>query len=453
MENFLDLIHRWWIAILSVILALFVLLFAGQIWEWNSDEDLQMCQYPWGEARFINQAGMYWQMFGVVTTYPRNMDIYFSAKIDEGTEEDTSIRVTYSDAGIGYTSHVLKLTLPADEANFMKMHRHFAGVGTEGIKHAIGQHLATCLKNTGPMMSASEFQMQGQNQFYQTVRNQLEEALFEFETVEQRVIRQAPDPKEKLRLHQFSGTDEDRISTTRIKMDTSTSKPIIIVPSPLREYGFNIAQYSLTETTFDEDTKKQIDARRNAYQLAEQAKASVQKANQETTQAIEAGKAEVAKVEAGMKKELRQKIVAAEQDVGVAEEAMKEAVNKAGQTLATAEQAKLEADQLFKNSDIELKKAQAESAKMLADSMAEKAKLEQGGALAAVSKLRAEQNAERRIALAEGATKIPSPKTIIFVPKQNSGSGSTTTDSLIQMWLMRQSGITSPTTIPASQSK
>jgi len=71
--------------------------------------------------------------------------------------------------------------------------------------------------------------------------------------------------------------------------------------------------------------------------------------------------------------------------------------------------------------------------------MAKKAGLEQGGALAAVVKLRAEQSAARRTAMAEGASKIPAPKQIIFVPSK----GGNASDSLFQMWMMRQSGMTS----------
>jgi len=314
---FFNWVSRWWIGIVSAMCALFVLMFAGQIWEWNSDEDLQVCEYPWGEARFVNQAGIYLQWFGKVTTYPRNVDLHFDAEVDP--KNPSTIRVTFSDAGNGFTSHALKVTLPVEEKRFFETHRNFAETGTVGIQHAIEQHLATALKNTGPMMTASEFQMQSQNLFYQTVRSQLEEALFEFETVEQTVRRAPSTSKEAKQLHQFSGSEEDKVLTTRIKLDSKTGKPLIIVQSPLQEYGFKIVQYSQTETTFDEDTRLQIDARRNAYQLAEQAKASVTKANQETTQAVEAGKASVAKVEAEMKKDLRQKVIEAEQDVGVSQ--------------------------------------------------------------------------------------------------------------------------------------
>jgi len=446
--NFIAWIREWWLAIVSGLLALLVLTFAGQIWEWNSDEDLQVCEYPWGQARFVNQAGLYLQWFGKVTTYPRNVDLHFDAEVDP--KNPSTIRVTFSDAGNGFTSHALKVTLPVEEAKFFAMHRNFAETGVKGIQHAIEQHLATALKNTGPMMTASEFQMQSQNLFYQTVRAQLEEALFEFETVEQTVRRAPPSSKEAKQLHQFSGAEEDKVLTTRIKNDPKTSKPIPIAESPLKEYGFKIVQYSQTETTFDEDTKAQIDARRNAYQLAEQAKASVTKANQETTQTVEAGKANVAKVEAEMRKELRQKVIQAEQDVGVAQEKQKQEVNMAQQTLVTAEQARLEAQQNLQNSTIELAKAEAMAMKTLAEAMAKKAGLEQGGALAPVVQLRAEQSAARRTAIAEGAAKIPAPKQIIFVPTK----GGTSSDPLFQMWMMRQAGMTgTSTSSPVRQDK
>ncbi len=437
-DGFVGWVRKWWLACVSVICALFLMAFAGQILEWNADEDLQVCEYPWGEARFVNSAGMYLQLFGNVTTYPRNIDMSLDAEVDP--KNPSTIRVTFSDAGNGWTSHALKITLPSDETRFFAMHRNFGATGVEGIKHAVFQHLATALKNTGPMMTASEFQMQSQQMFYATVRDQLEKALYQFETIEQ-TVRRKVDEKTAKQLHQFSGGEEDTVVTTRVKIDPKTQKPVTIADSPLLEYGFTIVQYSMTETEFDPDTKAQIDKRRDAYQLAEQMKASVTKANQETLQAVEAGKAAVAKVEAEAKKDLRQKVIAAEQEVGVATEAQKQAVNVAEQTLATAEQAKLEAQQLFVNSKIELQKAEAAAAKTLAEAMAKKAGLEQGGALAAVTQLRAEEAAKRRTALAGGAAKMPSPKNLIVVPKKDGAGGSGGIEALMQMWMMRQSGM------------
>lgn len=440
-ELVMEKIRRKWLLIVAVLAVIFTAVFAGKIWEYNYDENLQVCQYPWGTVRFINTNGLYVQMFGEVTTYPRNVDMYWSAKGDEGTKEDTSIEVVFSDAGKGFTNHVLKVTLPVEEDSFMKLHSDFGLVGVEGIKHAIGQHLATCVKNTGPMMTASEYQMQDLALFNSTIETQLKDGLYDFETVEQVVIRKV-DAAEAKKLHQFSGGEEDRVYRTRVKRDPKTKKPVIIVPSPLKEYNITVAQYSQTPAEFDPETKKQIDARRNAYQLAEQAKASVQKFTQETTSAVEAGKSAVAKVEAEMRREMKQKTVEAEQKVAVAKEVQKQSVNKANQELATAEQKLQEAEQILKNSEIEVEVAKATAAKMMADANAERAKLEKGGALAPIAQLRAEQDAARRTAMVEGATQMPAPKTVIFVPSSKGGAGSGATDALFQMWMMRQSGMT-----------
>ncbi len=443
----LETIRGHWLKIVSFFAVLFLAIFAGNIWEYNYDENLQVCQYPWGTVRFVNTNGLYMQLFGEVSTYPRNIDLFFSAKTDEGTKEDTSIEVVFSDAGKGFTNHVLKVTLPVDEDNFMKLHSDFGLVGVEGIKHAIGQHLTTCVKNTGPMMTASEYQMQDLALFNSTVEDQLKNGLYEFETVEQLIVRKV-DPAEAKKLHRFSGDEEDRVYRTRVKRNPDTKKPIIVVPSPLNEYGITVAQYSQTPAEFDPETRKQIDARRNAYQLAEQAKASVQKFIQETTSAVEAGKSAVAKVEAEMRKEMKQKTVAAEQKVAVAKESQKQAVNQAKQELATAEQKLQEAKQLLKNSEIEVEVATATAVKMVADANAQRAKLEQGGALAPIAQLRAEQNAARQTALVSGATQMPAPTTVIFVPSTKGGNGGGANDALFQMWLMRQSGLTAPENKP-----
>lgn len=269
--------------------------------------------------------------------------------------------------------------------------------------------------------------------------------MLQFETVEQKV-RTVASEKDRKSMHQFGAGEEDVVYTTRLKVDPKTGKYIIMVPSPLKEYGFSIAQYSLTDRQFDEATKKQISARQEAYQLAEQTKATVTKANSDTIQAVETGRAKVAEVEAEMKQELKTKVVAAEQEVGVAEQKQQEEVNVAEQALATAEQAMLEAKQVLANSQIEVKKAEAEAAKMLADAKAEQAKLERGGSLAAVAELRAKEGAKRRMALAKGASKIPAPRNVVYTSSKGGGGGEM--GSMIQMWMLKSVGAGPPAVQP-----
>lgn len=437
---------------LALVVALGFLFSAGSLFEWNNDEDWQVCQYPDGSIRVVDKGGLYLQLYGEVWTWPRYLDLYFSEHKDEGNKEDTSIEVTFSDAGTANTSHHIRLNLPVEEDKRLELHRHFATGGVKALENMVRHHLATCLKNTGPLMSVSEYHAQRQAEFYQTVREQLEKHLYKFEQAEQEVVRQVVDTKST--LHQFSGSDRERVFVTRIALGPD-KEPIEVAPSPLVEYNLGITQYSQTKSTYDPDTQRQIDARREAYQLAEQAKASVNKENQETGKVIEAGKAEVAKVEAEMKQKQKQSTVEAEKEVEVAREKLKQTVAESEQKLATAQQKQLESQQLMENSKIELAKANFEAQKMVADAEAARAKMERGGATPEILKLRAEMAKQRSIAWAEGIAKIPSPKTVLIVPPSShdgkGGPSGSLQDQLMQVIMVKLAGLQDDKSAPTAR--
>ena len=198
-------------------------------------------------------------------------------------------------------------------------------------------------------------------------------------------------------------------------------------------------QYSITNTTYDEQTQTQLDARRESYQLAEQAKAGVVKEKQKVFSVVEAGKAAVALVESNENQKLKHATVTATQGVEVEQQVQEEEVAVAGQLLTTAEQKLLETEQLLALSAIKLESAEFEAREMISQAEATRAKLEKGGAVAEIDELRAEMRKKRMTALANLA-KLPSPKTVIISGSQNgnAGQGVATTDALMQLFLLQQ---------------
>lgn len=421
---------------LAGFLALFFVFNLASLLEWNADEDWQICQYPNGSYRVVDQAGVYVQFYGEVWTYPKFLDLYFSAAKDEGSKDDSSIRVTFSDSGTGFTSHHIKLSiLPAEESKRLELHRHFASTGVNGMRHMIEQHLSTAVKNSGPLMSASEYHAQKRAEFYQVVRDQLEQGLFGMEVVEQEVVMQTPEKGS----HQFSGNDVETVYKTRITLDAE-KQPVQIVTSPLREYGLFVQQYSITNTSYDQQTTTQLDARRESYQLAEQSKAAVMKERQKVYSVIEAGKGEVAKVESVANQEMKEATVNATREVEVAEQTQQEEVAVAEQALATVKQKLLETEQLLTISAIALDTAKFEGKEMISQAEATRAKLEKGGAVSEVDQLRAEMR-KKRMAFLASLANVPSPKTVIISGSKggnNGVAGTGTTEALLQLFLLKQ---------------
>ena len=432
---------------LASFLVLFFVLNLASLLEWNADEDWQVCQFPNGSYKVVDQAGVYVQLYGEVWTYPKFLDLYFSAAKDEGGHEDTSIRVTFSDSGTGFTSHHIKLSiLPAEENKRLELHRHFAATGVNGMRHMIEQHLSTAVKNSGPLMSASEYHAQKRAEFYQVVRDQLEQGLFGMEVVEQEVVMQTPEKG----AHLFSGSDVETISKTRIALDKE-KQAVLMATSPLKEYGLFVQQYSITNTSYDPQTTTQLDARRESYQLAEQSKAVVTKERQKVFSVIEAGKGEVAKVESEANQKMKEATVNATREVEVADQTQQEEVAVAEQMLATTQQKLLETKELLNISVIALKTAEFEGKEMISQARATRAKIEKGGAVAEVDQLRAEMH-KKRMGLFATLANVPSPDTVIISGSKGGGNGvagTGTTEALLQLFLLKQMNQTpTPQTSP-----
>lgn len=453
---------KWWMGGgLAVFITLFAVIIFANVFEWNADEDWQVCQYVDGSYRIVDTSGFYPQLFGQVWTYPKYLDIYFSSSKDKGEESkskseedkseeerrregDGSIRVTFSDAGVGFTSHHMKLqVLPINEKQRILFHRHFAETGVEGMEHAIGQHLSTVLKNTGPMMTSSQHQAQRSAEFYQTVRSQLEDGLYGMEVVEQEVV-QRPLPKSTDKVHQFSGTEHEIQVSTKIVFDKE-GKAVLLAASPLKTYGHQVVQYSITGTKYDKQTRAQLSARSESYQLAEQAKAKVEAENQKTRLVIASGKSAVASVQAAANKEMKKLTVKAEQEVGVAKEQQKEQVSLQEQDLATVDQKVLETEQELEISATKVKQASFEAQKTLAMAEATRAQIEKGGAVAEIDQFVADQRRQQTAVLTKGIAKIPSPKTVVILPPGEAGAKTTggITDAMIQLYMLRQMSSTS----------
>lgn len=416
-----------------VMSGLVVLLLLGslpRLVQWNSDENFQIIEFPNGEVTVIDTAGFHMQWFGEVFEYPRYMDIYLSAKDDEGTETDKSIQVTFNDGGWGNTSNFLKVQLPITDQDRIAMHRHFGDGEEKDVEAAIGHHLMNSLKNTGPLMSASEHQAQRKSEYYQVVYEQLQNGLYVMERVEQTVDRGSTT--------KAGASDDDHTFVTKIKRDKDGT-PMVAAASPFQEYKFSVKAYSLTGTEYDDETKRQISAKRESYQQAEQAKAATVNEQQKLLEVIEKGKLAVAGIEAEENKLQKQELVAAQQVQDVAQIKQRETVTTAEQAVAVAGETLKKTKTDVEISAIKVEQAKAEAAELVATSEATAAKLEQGGALSERDQVMAQYRQRRTAALTQAISKIPAPKTVILGGNGQGENGNAgQTDTLMQLFMLKQ---------------
>lgn len=417
--------------------------------QWNNEEHYQIVEFPNGDISVIDTTGFHFQAFGQVFTYPRYVDAYLGTTGNEAGRKqrgnkDTSVRVTFNDGGWGYMSNHLKFQMPVTREKRIALHRHFGDGGEKAIREAIGHHLINCLKNTGPLMSGSEHQSQRKAEFFQVVSDQLSKGLYSMERVKQKLERgDRPDGL---------GDDQDVQYITRIKRGPN-GQAVLAATSPLSEYGITVVQYNQTDTVYDQDTESQINAKRNSYQLAEEAKAGVEKEHQKLQEVIEKGRLAVANVEAEQQKIKKGILVNAQKDLDVKGINQQEEVTIAEQAVAVAGENLKQVMTELETSKIAIKIAEAEAKALIALSEATRANLDQGGALSEREKLLAEMRKQRSAAIAKSIAEIPSPKTVIIGDgkRGTTGSGSSTGETLMNLIMLQQlnkEGAGSPTAKP-----
>ena len=328
-------------------------------------------------------------------------------------------------------SNHLKFQMPVTREKRIALHRHFGEGGEEAIREAIGHHLINCLKNTGPLMSGSEHQSQRKAEFYQVVSDQLSKGLYTMERVKQKIER--GDKTDAF------GDEQDVQYITRIKRDSS-GQAVLSATSPLTEYGITVVQYNQTDTVYDPDTESQINAKRNSYQLAEEAKAGVEKEHQKLQEVIEKGRLAVANVEAEEQKTKKGILVNAQKDLDVKAINQREQVTIAEQAVAVAGENLKQVTTELETSKIAVKIAEAEGRALISLSEATRAKLDMGGALSEREKLIAEMRMQRNTAIAKSIAEIPSPKTVIMGESKQgtSGSGASTSETLMNLIMLQQ---------------
>lgn len=405
------------------------------VYEWNNDEHYQILEYPDGGIAVIDTTGYHLQYFGEVFTYPRYLDMTDEPKVQGKTTIDNSVRVTFNDGGWGNMSNHLKIQLPSVAEKRIALHQHFGRSLDKGIEEAVMHHLINCLKNTGPLMSGSEHQSQRKAEFYQVVSDQLTKGLYVMERVKQEVERTEKSPN--------STDDHDVQYITRIKRNPDGT-PVMAAPSPLTEYGISVVQYNQTNTVYDKDTETQISAKRNSYQLAEEAKAGVEKEHQMLQEVIGKGRLAVASIEAEELKTKKSTLVKAQQELDVKSINQQEQVTIAEQAVAVAGESLKQQTTELETSKIAVDIAKADAKALIALSKATNAKIAKGGSLSEKDKMLAEMRMRRNAAIAESIAKIPSPKTVIFNDGKGGGaaaaSGASTQETLMSLIMLQELG-------------
>lgn len=422
----------------------------------NDLSNWQVIQPVAGEAYTLDKSGYYYKGFSTVYTWPRAYTQVYNNTKGEGKKEKEAISVTFNDGGIAEQETMIRFALPTDPALRLKLHKDFNG-DLKNVEVAVKSHMINCCKAAAPLMSSSENQSARKAEYSQVVEEMMKNGLYAMRKVD-RELKDRTDEKGKAIT----------VFATEIILDKN-GQPVIAQPSPLKAYGIEIVQFSVTGTEYDEQTRTQFAQKKESFLRAEQSKAQREAEVQERLMIEEKFKKEKATVEGEANKAKATAEIEAQQKVAVAEQAKLEAETVAKQKVAVAEQAKKEAETLA-NQALEvakIKKMEAETlaeqqlavAKLNAEAAVKEAeaiitlakaqedKIKLGGAITEKERVLAQIEADKQAKIAQYLSQTNVPSTV-FVGGGQGGSDSYF-GQLLTYVLGQKAGIIKTDTVPA----
>jgi hypothetical protein len=295
----------------------------------------------------INTAGYYAKIFGTVTTYPRTRQVAFIdpqrdtvETTTSGADQERAVRVTFNDGGNAEISTILRYRTPTVDEQCLDFHRQFSG-NVKNVDNAVYAHLVNCLKQSAPLMSASQHQAARKSEFNRLVDEQMRKGLY----VTRQTQVELPD--------QFDEKGVPlRVWATEIVTNEQGVPNVADSGSPLTELGIEILQFSVLTTEYDQMTQDQFAAKKQSFLRAEQAKAEREQEIQQRLMVQEKGLREKAEAEASSNVKKITAVIAAELKAEVAEQEKVEAVTRALLKVEVAKQDRAEAEQLRQIAEI-----------------------------------------------------------------------------------------------------
>lgn len=293
---------------------------SAQLFETNTFGNYQVKQAAvTGNITVKNDAGLYWQGFGSITTYPISEDVDF---------ETENLEVRFNDGSVAKVKGTVKFRLPSNPEKQKELHRDYATY--ENVERdLIIRNVGEALSNTATFMVAEDSYAAGRAVFSDLAMQQLKEGIFKTSTKTVDVI----------------DTDGTKFKKKEIRIVyDAEGKPEIQKESTLKYYGIEVVQFVVNDFKYDEKIEDLIARKKDAEQNKVVAMANAEKAKQDAITAEEQGKARVAEAKAKAEVEKITAVVEAQKKAEVAK--------------LEAEQAKYEAQKIAEKG-----KAEAEVAK------------------------------------------------------------------------------------------
>lgn len=308
-----NLIFKWTVMALTVIVSAGVLLSLGSVYEQNEAGEILVVQAPFsGELSVYTDPGRKWQGWGTCTHYKRSNEFTFLLGTDGSDGETFDIK--FNDGGNAKVSGAARFDLPLDVPHLLDIHQTFQSQG------AIHDSLIKRVMNksvylTGPLMSSKESYSEKRSDLINLIDDQAVNGVFQT----------APVNKE---VEDISGTK--KWVTT---VDPKKAKDGAILRqevSPLLRFGIHLYNITINKIKYEDIVEKQIAQQQQSTMDVQIAITNSRKAEQDVLTAEKQGQAAAAKAKWLQEVEKATAVTAAEKMKAVAE-------TQAQQRLAVAE--------------------------------------------------------------------------------------------------------------------
>lgn len=385
----------------------------------NNAENWQVIQSLDGEIVVRDEPGFYWKGAAHVTTYPRVFSIEWGP--------DT---VTFNDGGNAEMAGIMRIRTPATTEQRMKVHTEFGGDYTmRNAETSVESHLVNVLQVTGPVMSGSEHQSARKGEFYNLAYEQLENGLYQSERIQVELVDQIDQNGKPI-----------KVFATKIIMGANDT-PLVQEESPLIQYGFGIAQFSIESTKYDQKTLDLFAAKKESLLNAERSKAAREEQVQERLMIVERGLKEKAEIEAQANKEKARLTIEAETKVAVANQQAAEAEERQSRETTEAETRRAVAEL-----NLAAERLNADATRVVASAREEQ--IAKAGAITERDRVLAEIDRDARIGVAREMANINVPNFMITGGGEGGSSG---LEQLLNVFMMRQMGVFDPSEVLAKK--
>jgi regulator of protease activity HflC (stomatin/prohibitin superfamily) len=257
-----------------------------------------------GQLHVWDTPGVHFQNFGTVTRYKRSAQLWFSAKKDEGKEEDDSIKVRFNDGGHGNISGSLRYTLPTDPNKMIFIHQTYhsmAAIDHELVRQVVNKGVYM----SGPLMSSRESYAERRADLINYITDQIVFGVYRTEHDQVKTT----DP--------LTG-QEKIVDVVRPKIGAGPNGIEREEESPIQKFGMSASNITINGIDYDPVVEAQIKQQQEAIMAVQQAIVNSKKAEQDTLTVEQQGKAEAAKAKWAQEVEKATAVTSAEKDKEVA---------------------------------------------------------------------------------------------------------------------------------------